>query len=73
MGNAGGDATAEGEALRVLGKFLFRSERGVRQLFWRNIVRARDLDRSTRIRMFGLLAQYRHFHAFVNKPRLPYL
>jgi hypothetical protein len=57
----------------VLGKFLFRSERGVRQLFWRNIVRARDLDRGTRIRMFGLLAQYRHFHAFVNKPRLPYL
>ncbi len=55
--------------LRVLGKFLFRSEREVRQLFWRNIIRARDLDRGTRIRMFGLLAQYRHFHAFVTKPR----
>jgi len=55
--------------LRVLGKFLFRSERAVRRLFCRNIVRARDLDRGTRIRMFTLLGQYRHFRDFVTKPR----
>jgi radical SAM superfamily enzyme YgiQ (UPF0313 family) len=55
--------------LRVLGKFLFRSEAAVRRLFWRNIVRARDLDRGTRIRMFTLLAHYRHFRDFVTKPR----
>ena len=55
--------------LRVLGKFLFRSEPVVRRLFWRNIARARDLDRGTRIRMFTLLAQYRHFRDFVTKPR----
>ncbi len=47
----------------------FRSEREVRRLFWRNIARARYLDRGTRIRMFGLLAQYRHFRTFVTKPR----
>jgi radical SAM superfamily enzyme YgiQ (UPF0313 family) len=55
--------------LRVAGKFLFRSERGVRRLFLRNMRRARDLDRGTRIRMFTLLAQYRHFRDFVTKPR----
>jgi len=55
--------------LRVLGKFLFRSEPRVRRLFLRNIARARDLDRGTRIRMFTLLAQYRHFRDFVSKPR----
>jgi len=55
--------------LRVLGKFLFCSERAVRRLFWRNIARARNLDRGTRIRMFTLLAQYRHFRDFVTKPR----
>ena len=55
--------------LRVLGKFVFGSDRAMRQLFLRNIARARDLDRGTRIRMFTLLAQYRHFRDFVSKPR----
>jgi len=55
--------------LRVLGKFVFGSDRAMRQLFLRNIARARDLDRGTRIRMFTLLSQYRHFRAFVSKPR----
>jgi hypothetical protein len=41
----------------------------MRQLFLRNIARARDLDRGTRIRMFTLLSQYRHFRDFVSKPR----
>jgi len=49
--------------LRVLGKFLFRSDRTMRQLFLRNIARG------TRIRMFTLLAQYRHFRDFVSRER----
>ena len=53
--------------LRVLGKFLFQSEPAVRRLFLRNVARARDLDRGTRVRMFSLLAQYRHFHDFVTR------
>jgi radical SAM superfamily enzyme YgiQ (UPF0313 family) len=57
--------------LRVLGKFLYRSKPAMRRLFWRNVVRARDLDRGTRIRMFTLLCQYRHFHDFVSQPRAP--
>ena len=55
--------------LRVLGKFLFLSGPVMRRLFWRNIARARDLDRGTRIRMFTLLSQYRHFREFVSRPR----
>ncbi len=55
--------------LRTLGKFLFRSEPAVRRLFLRNVARARDLDRGTRVRMFSLLAQYRHFHEFVTRSR----
>ncbi|MBW2276341.1 MAG: DUF4070 domain-containing protein [Deltaproteobacteria bacterium] len=55
--------------LRVTGKFLFRSEKQVRRLFLRNMKRARYLDSGTRIRMFTLLAQYRHFRDFVTKPR----
>jgi radical SAM superfamily enzyme YgiQ (UPF0313 family) len=55
--------------LRVLGRFLFGSERAVRRLFLRNIGRARKMDRGTRIRLFTLLAQYRHFRDFVTRPR----
>jgi len=55
--------------LRVTGKFLFGSDRQVRRLFLRNMGRARRMDRGRRIRMFTLLAQYRHFRDFVTRPR----
>ncbi len=51
--------------LRILFRFLFKEEPGIKSMFWRLLQRTWAIDPKLMKRFFTIITQYSHFHNFV--------